>query len=157
MRLHFRAPGACATLLPQLITRRSILFSAATLLAVALWVRPCAAYDVLLRWTVPDPQIQGYRLYAGSASRTYGQPIDLGRMDSSTQSGVVYYTRRGLHLGATTYVAVTAYTAGMESAYSNEKVFNLSSATPPPVSAGPDLTGVVGQAFMLGSDAQSGI
>jgi hypothetical protein len=152
------APGAHATLLQPRMTHPVICFPATLLLAVvAFWARPCAGYDVLLRWTVPDPQVTGYRLYAGPRSRTYGQPIDMGRLDGSTLSGIVYYRLQGLQPGAASYVAVTAYSLAMESDYSNEKLLNLSSVTPPPVSAGPDLTGAIGQVFALGSNPQSGI
>lgn len=155
--LLFRLAGAHATLLPLLSRRLNHLPAALLCAFVALWAQPCTAYDVLLRWTVPGPQIDGYHLYTGSASRTYGQPIDLGRRDGSTLSGIVYYALRGLQPGTAYYVAVTAYAAGMESTYSNERLFNPSSVTPPLVSAGPDLTGVVGQVFMLGSESGLGI
>lgn len=155
--LLFGRAGARATL-PTLLSRRLNRLPAALLCALfALWAQPGLAYDVLLRWTVPGSQIDGYRLYTGSASRTYGQPIDLGRPDSSTLSGIVYYSLRGLQPGTADYVAVTAYDAGMESAYSNERLFNLSSVTPPVASAGPDRTGVVGQVFTLGSDSRRGV
>ena len=121
--------------------------------------QPCAAYDVLLRWTVPsDPGLAGYRVYDGSASGSYGQPIDVGRLDSATMAGIVYYVYSTPQIGTPDYVAVTAYnSAAAESVYSNEKLINLSSVTPPPVDAGPDVAGVVGQALNLGSTSQVGI
>ncbi len=124
-----------------------------------LLVEPCAAYDVLLRWTVPtDPGIAGYRLYTGSASSTYGQPLDVGRPDGATMAGVVYHLLSNLQDGTPYYTAVTAYnSATMESVYSNEKLFNLSSVTPPLVDAGPDVTGVVGQTLTLGGASQAGV
>ena len=120
---------------------------------------PCRAYDVLLRWTVPpQADISGYRIYSGAAPQTYHSPLDTGLLPTATVNGVVSYLYRNLQLGTPYYVAVTAYnTAAMESDYSNEKVWNLSTVTPPSVNAGPDLVGGVGQLFTLGSAPQLGV
>jgi hypothetical protein len=122
------------------------------------WAGPCAAYDVLLRWTVPGLDIAGYQVYTGAASRTYGSPTDVGSMASATLDGVVYSLYQNLQLGAPSYLAVTAYTtAQVQSDYSNEKVFDLASASPPHADAGPDQTGSVGQPLTLGSTPDAGV
>ncbi len=71
------------------------------------------ANDVSLAW---DPSISenivGYKLYIGSASRTYGAPIMIGNQTS--------YTATNLSSG-TFYFAVTALNVdGIESDFSNE-------------------------------------
>jgi hypothetical protein len=135
------------------------------LAAVALGVvaglsdQPGYAYDVMLRWTVPpEPGIAGYRVYAGPASRAYGQPVDVGLMATATLGGLVYYLYQNLQLGAPSYIAVTAYnTAGIESDYSNELLFNFSTVTPPTADSGPNQTGSVGDLLTIGSAAAPGI
>lgn len=64
-----------------------------------------------------EPDISGYRVYFGNASRSYRQPIDMGKrtsFDVSVFQDTTYFK-------STTYLAVTAYDlAGNESAYSAE-------------------------------------
>lgn len=117
--------------------------------------QPGYAYDVMLRWTVPpDPGIAGYRVYAGTASRIYDPPVDVGLMATATLSGLVYYLYPNLQLGTPSYIAVTAYTAaGIESDYSNELLFNFSTVTPPTADIGPNQTGNVGGLLTIGSAA----
>lgn len=73
---------------------------------------------VSLEWAAnAEPDLAGYRIYYGARSGTYvqakGSGLDAGRTTS--------YTVNGLALGATYYIAVTAYdVAGNESAYSSE-------------------------------------
>lgn len=80
-----------------------------------LFVQPLSifAFDATLSWSpTGDPTLAGYKIYYGTASRAYGNPIDVG-----TQ---VAYTITGLGPG-TYYFAVTAYNnLGMESGFSNE-------------------------------------
>ena len=60
-----------------------------------------------------DFNLAGYRVYLGTASRTYGTSINV--------SNVPTYTLTGLTPGQTYYIAVTANdTSGNESTYSNE-------------------------------------
>ncbi len=72
------------------------------------------AQSVTLEWDPnSESDLAGYKVYYGTASRTYGSPIVLGK--------VTTYTVTGLTPGTTYYFAVTAYnTAGLESGYSNE-------------------------------------
>ena len=150
--------GAAAGVCTQAALGRG---SHAFLLAFAglLIATPCYAYDALLRWTVPSgPSIAGYRVYSGPASRSYGVPVDVGRLDSATVLGVVYYLDPNLQFGATDYVAVTAYDyTGQESDYSNERVFNQTSTPPPRVDAGPDQSTDVAAVVSLGSPPDSGV
>jgi hypothetical protein len=121
---------------------------------------PCNAYDLLLRWTVPpEPDIAGYRVYAGATSRVYGPPLDVGLLATATLNGSVYYIYHNVNLGSpTTYLTVTDYNqAQVESSYSNEKVVNYASVSVPRVDAGPDQTGNVGDVLTLGSPATAGL
>ena len=94
---------------------------------------PCNAYDLLLRWTVPpEPDVAGYRVYAGATSRAYGPPLDVGLLATATLNGVVYYIYHNVNLGSPTYFTVTDYSqAQVESGYSNEKVVNYASVSVP--------------------------
>jgi hypothetical protein len=74
--------------------------------------------SVTLEWNANvEPDLAGYRVYYGSRSGSYMQPkgngLDSGRVTS--------YTIAGLPVGATYYIAITAYdAAGNESGYSSE-------------------------------------
>ncbi len=67
-----------------------------------------------VRWQAnTEPDLQEYRVYTGTASRTYGTPTPVGKATS--------YTANNLDEGVTYYFAVTAVdTAGNESAFSQE-------------------------------------
>lgn len=71
-----------------------------------------------LQWNaVDDPQVKGYRVYFGTASRTYGQTFGAGLDVGMTTTYIV----TGLQSGLTYYFAVTSYgDIGKESDYSNE-------------------------------------
>ena len=72
------------------------------------------AAQVTLAWDAnTDPSVAGYKLYYGYASRTYGTPVNVGK--------VTQYTLTGIQEGINCYFAVTAYdTNGNESAFSTE-------------------------------------
>ena len=76
----------------------------------------CRAAQVTLAWDASyDPEVAGYKLYSGEASRAYGNPVDVGN--------VTRYTVTGIPDAITLYFAVTAYDAkGNESAFSEELV-----------------------------------
>jgi len=60
-----------------------------------------------------EPDLEGYKLYYGYASREYSYSIDVGNLTS--------YTVADLEAGETYYFTVTAYNAsGYESDYSDE-------------------------------------
>jgi hypothetical protein len=72
------------------------------------------AAQVTLAWDAStSSSVTGYKLYYGTASRTYGMPVDVGK--------VTQYTLTGIQEGKNCYFAVTAYdTNKKESAFSTE-------------------------------------
>lgn len=61
----------------------------------------------------PEPNIAGYKVHVGTASRTYTAHRDVGKVTTATVDKLL--------AGTTYYFAVTAYnTAGMQSPPSNE-------------------------------------
>jgi hypothetical protein len=77
---------------------------------------PAASGAVTLAWDESDPNVAGYRLYYGIASRTYPLVIDVGPATSCSISNLVF--------GATYFFAVTAYShVGMESEFSPEIIY----------------------------------
>ena len=75
--------------------------------------------NTILAWDQsPDPNVAGYRLYHGGATRTYTNSANVGRATSLSVSGLV--------AGTTHYFAVTAYTLlGLESDFSDEASFTV--------------------------------
>ena len=72
-----------------------------------------SAAQTKLAWDAEtDPTVMGYKVYYGTASRTYGTPINVGNLTT--------YIVQHLSLGVTYYFAVTAYNQFGESGYSNE-------------------------------------
>jgi hypothetical protein len=136
-----------------------ILCACAHVVLVVLTSRPGHASDVLLQWTVPpERNVAGYRVYAGNAPRTYDTSRDVGLLSNATVAGVVHNLYSGVQPGVSYYLAVTAYNTGrVESAYSNEKVLTLSTATPPRADAGPDQVGEVDELLPLGAAADPGV
>ena len=86
-----------------------------TLATIALFLITCApvfAYDINLAWDPTTELVQGYKIYYGTAPRTYGAPIVVGN--------TTRYSVPGLGVG-TYYFAVTSYDRlGGESGFSNE-------------------------------------
>src|SRR5450432_3100781 len=82
--------------------------------------------NVTLAWNPnPEPNIAGYRLYYGTASRIYPGETNAGNSTTVTVSG--------LSGGTVYYFALTSYnTAGLESAFSNEVAYAPPSQTPTP-------------------------
>jgi len=77
------------------------------------------ASNASITWdAVADPNLSGYRIYYGTASGTYLQPLGQGL---NVESNVITHTVTGLSGGKRYYFAATAYdAAGNESGYSNE-------------------------------------
>ena len=91
-----------------------------------------------LTWSpIVDDDLLGYRVYYGTASRSYGAPIDVGNVTS--------YQLTGLTNDVTYYIAVTAYYTGdRESGYSVEVTAIPTEQEPPVVSGIPDVSFVEG-------------
>ena len=126
--------------MPSKKDQRRVRTAIAIALFLACRVYPAHAEDVLLRWT-PSSGAQGYRLYAGTKSRTYTVQQDLGLLAANTVGGVVYYLVTGPASGGRYFFAVTAYNNAGESDYSNEKQVTFAAAvspfpTPTPTAAG---------------------
>jgi Fibronectin type III domain len=82
----------------------------------ALGPAPATAGTATLSWTAPAGSVAGYRVYYGTASRSYSQALGSGTVVTGTT-----FTISSLPAGYTYYFAVTAFDdAGVESAYSNE-------------------------------------
>jgi hypothetical protein len=91
------------------------------------------AADVNLQWDPSsEPNVVGYRMHYGSASRNYDQIMEVGNCTSCVV--------RGLEQGLTYYFAVTAVNSeSQESGFSNEVRAALSTTNQPPLAnAGPD-------------------
>ncbi|MBI3812622.1 MAG: hypothetical protein HY283_10560 [Nitrospirae bacterium] len=86
------------------------------------------AGDAILTWNPnTEPDLAGYKIYYGTASGSYGAPIDAGNQTTYTITGLGY---------GTYYFAVKAYdTTGNLSGSSNEVNKTLSDTTPPVISA----------------------
>lgn len=93
--------------------------TAVTTLLVLLCASHAAA-QVTIGWNPSsEPDVAGYKLYVGAASRTYHDSIDVGTRTS--------YTVTGLQDDRPYYFAVTAYTSnGAESGFSAEVTTALS-------------------------------
>jgi hypothetical protein len=77
------------------------------------------AASVTLAWDAStSSNISGYKVYVGTASRTYGTPVSIGNLTSYTVSSLT---------AGTYYFTVTAVNAsGYESGYSNEVTTTVS-------------------------------
>jgi chitinase len=105
--------------------RRISLFLPKSLLAAALFFALTAsgrAADITIAWDAnTEPDLAGYKVYYGTASGVFGNPIVLGIQTT--------YTITGLPAG-TYYIAVTAFNkTGLESGFSNE-VSTILAGTP---------------------------
>ena len=82
---------------------------------ILMGVLPFAwAAQIRLAWDANDePDLAGYKLYYGTASQSYGTPVDVGN--------VADYTLTGLTQGQTYYLSLTAYdSSNNESDHSSE-------------------------------------
>lgn len=86
-----------------------------------------SAASILVSWNAnTEDDLAGYKVYYGTASRSYGSGLDVGNVTS--------YRFDNVPLGRTYYIAVTAYdTSNNESGYSEEASITTGSAdvTPP--------------------------
>ena len=105
------------------MTTRRYRYSLPALLILICSFNQAMAADVSLAWDPSvSPNISGYKVYVGNASRIYGTPITIGNQTT--------YTVTGLSNG-TYYFAVTAFDAdGNESDFSNEVSQTIGSSGP---------------------------
>jgi subtilisin len=101
---------------------RFVIVTLLTSLSLAV-TTPAFAGDVILSWEAnTESDVDGYNVYYGTASGSYGTPIDVGNQTT--------YTVTGLGPG-TYYFAVTAYnTSGNESGFSSEVSETFTAASP---------------------------
>lgn len=92
----------------------------ALLFGVGLGLGQAFAASITLTWDAnTEPDIAGYKVYYGTASRTYGTPIDVGK--------VTGHTVGNLSGGKTYFVSMTAYDSfGSESGFSSEVTVSTS-------------------------------
>ena len=86
-----------------------------TILAILAIAGIAQAATVQVTWNPnTEPDLSGYKLYHGTASGQYGEPVDVGNVTGHVMEITPEY-------GATYYFALTAYdTSGNESGYSAE-------------------------------------
>jgi hypothetical protein len=86
-----------------------------TILAILAIAGIAQAATVQVTWNPnTEPDLSGYKLYHGTASGQYGEPVDVGNVTGHAMQITPEY-------GATYYFALTAYdTSGNESGYSDE-------------------------------------
>lgn len=104
-------------------------------LSVLFYSSLVSAAQVTLAWDAnTEPDLAGYMIYYGFATRAYDYVVDVG--DQTT------FTLSGLEDGHTYYFAVTAYdTEDLESDFSNEVTKNFEFDNQPlTADAGPDQT-----------------
>ena len=107
-------------------------------LLVGVGAGQAVAAQITLAWDAnTEPDVSGYKLYFGTASRTYGAPINVGNVNS--------FTVTTLADGKGYFFAMTAFdTFGNESGYSNE----VSITTPGAATAAPEIN-LVGNAVSI--------
>jgi len=86
-----------------------------TILAILAIAGIAQAATVQVTWNPnTEPDLAGYKIYYGTASGVYGDPIDVGNVTGHVMEITPQH-------GATYYFALTAYdTSGNESGYSSE-------------------------------------
>ena len=86
-----------------------------TILAILAIAGIAQAATVQVTWNPnTEPDLSGYKLYHGTASGQYGEPVDVGNVTGHVMEITPEY-------GATYYFPLTAYdTSGNESGYSAE-------------------------------------
>jgi hypothetical protein len=83
---------------------------------------PVKAAEITLAWdSNAEPDLSGYKVFSGTASRSYSGSVDVGNWTSCVMGG--------LEPGKTYYFAAKAYNAtGSESDYSTEVAYNVPAA-----------------------------
>src|SRR4030042_5016555 len=120
---------------------RSLIVTSLILFLSLFFSSTDAAAQIRLAWNQnTETDLAGYLLHYGTASRSYGTPIDVGNATS--------YTLTGLTPGVRYYFAVTAYdTAYNESGFSNEVYGTVTETVlAPTVLSGPT-GGITGKSY----------
>ena len=101
---------------------------------ILLFAQNVHSAEVTLAWDPnTEPDLDGYKIYFGSSSRTYDVSVDVGNQ--------TLYTLSGLADGHTYFFAATAYdTHGNQSDYSEEVSWTSPSPNSPPVANDGSLT-----------------
>lgn len=104
----------------------NVLILTSFLIIFFLLIASAHAQQVNLAWDAnTETDLQGYRVYQGTASRTYSNNANVGNYTTCTISG--------LEAGRTYYFAVTALDCiGNESGYSSEVSYTVPAPAPPP-------------------------
>jgi len=104
----------------------NVLILTAFLFIFFLLIASAHAQQVNLTWDAnTETDLQAYKVYRGTASRTYSSSANVGNSTNCTISG--------LETGKTHYFSVTAVdSAGNESGYSNEISYMIPAPAPPP-------------------------
>lgn len=134
IRRFFYRPLSVFTLCPTPFTVRFfLLFTLSFLLII-----PAHSAQVTLQWdSNTEPDLAGYKIYYGNASKSYQLGVDVGNRTTSTISN--------LEEGKIYYFAATAYdTLNNESEFSNELVYNVSPSCTYSISPTAKLFGSVG-------------
>ncbi|MBN1569650.1 MAG: fibronectin type III domain-containing protein, partial [Acidobacteria bacterium] len=104
--------------------------------ALLLFPQFASAGDITLAWDPnTEPELLGYRLSYGAASGQYSTHVDVGNVTTHKVSSLP---------SGTYYFAVKAYSADMESAFSNEVSATVSSSadTQPPAISNAGISGI---------------
>jgi hypothetical protein len=108
-----------------------------------------AARTERLRWTQSGAEPDGFRVYVGTASRSYASQIDVGVPPKDAEGA--YFYDLAVADTQNVYVSVTALSGGVESLFSNERLRNAPSTgggggdpTPPPPPPPPPPSGAQG-------------
>ncbi|MEI9476673.1 MAG: fibronectin type III domain-containing protein [Deltaproteobacteria bacterium] len=108
-----------------------------------------SAAQIRLAWNPnSESDLAGYGVYYGTASRTYGAPINVGNVTS--------YTLTGLTPGVRYYFAVTAYDTGYnESGFSNEVYGTATETVLTPTVLSGATGGITGTSYMYTTGGSS--
>jgi hypothetical protein len=93
--------------------------------------KPSYGASINLAWNVnTEADLDGYKIYYGTSSGNYGEPVNAGK--------VIEYELSGLTGGATYYIAITAYDTSENESQKSEEVSGV--AQPPPDTQNPTIT-----------------
>ncbi len=120
-----------------------LLQGSACLLLLCLLASAAGAAELVVSWDPnTEDDLAGYKLYYGTASGDYGEPIVLDAAELVPVGGKLYYLLENLEPATTYYVALTAYdSSGNESALSEEASYTTAADEAPHASGVTDSSG----------------